>query len=291
MTVIYVDTLFLLNAVIDYLLLLAAARLAGEPLRRLRFGAGAVLGGAYAVGIFLPGMSFLGHPLCKVASAVLMMLTAYGRSRRLLRQGLIFLALTCAFGGGVVAIGLFGHQGLALGSRGVFYSSLDLKMVLLSASVCYVVLTLVFQRMGKHSSLSGELMTARLTLGERTAEFTALVDTGNTLTDPVSGRPVMVAEANSMEALFPGERCPGPEDLRDPAGAISRLGTGEWKGRFRLLPYRAVGVERGMLLAVRVDQVMLGGEKRGGLLVALSPTPVSDGGGYRALVGPLDGKD
>ena len=30
MTVIYVDTLFLLNAVIDYLLLLAAARLAGR---------------------------------------------------------------------------------------------------------------------------------------------------------------------------------------------------------------------------------------------------------------------
>ena len=30
MTVIYVDTLFLLNAVVDYLLLLAAARLGGD---------------------------------------------------------------------------------------------------------------------------------------------------------------------------------------------------------------------------------------------------------------------
>ena len=36
MTVIYLDTLFLLNALVDYLLLLAAARLAGEPLRRVR---------------------------------------------------------------------------------------------------------------------------------------------------------------------------------------------------------------------------------------------------------------
>ena len=59
MTVIYVDTLFLLNGIIDYLLLLAAARLAGEPLRRLRFGAAAALGGAYAVAIFLPGMASL----------------------------------------------------------------------------------------------------------------------------------------------------------------------------------------------------------------------------------------
>ena len=45
MTVIYVDTLFLLNAMVDYLLLLAAARLAGEPLTRLRFLLGALLGG------------------------------------------------------------------------------------------------------------------------------------------------------------------------------------------------------------------------------------------------------
>ena len=37
MTVIYVDTLFLLNTMVDYLLLLASARLAGEPLARLRF--------------------------------------------------------------------------------------------------------------------------------------------------------------------------------------------------------------------------------------------------------------
>ena len=45
MTVIYVDTLFLLNAIVDYLLLLGAARLAGEPLRRVGFLMGALLGG------------------------------------------------------------------------------------------------------------------------------------------------------------------------------------------------------------------------------------------------------
>ena len=36
MTVVYIDEVFLLNAVIDYLLLLSAAKLAGEPLYRGR---------------------------------------------------------------------------------------------------------------------------------------------------------------------------------------------------------------------------------------------------------------
>ena len=168
MTVIYVDTLFFLNTLVDYLLLLAAARLAGEPLRRWRFALGAALGGLYAVAIFLPGLGFLSHPLCRLASVVLMMLVSYGGSRRLLRQGVLFVALTFAFGGGVVAIGLMGGTGLSLG-KGVFYSALDLKVVLLSAAVCYGVLTLVFQRLARHSATSGELVNIKLYLGENTA--------------------------------------------------------------------------------------------------------------------------
>ncbi len=285
MTVIYVDTLFLLNAIVDYLLLLAAARLAGEPLCRWRFALGAALGGLYAVVIFLPGLSFLAHPLCRLASAVLMLVISYGKSRRLLRQGMLFVALTCAFGGGVVAIGLLGGTGLTLG-HGVFYSALDLKVVLLSAAVCYGVLTLVFQRLARHSG--GELVNARLKLADRSVSFTALVDTGNTLTDPVSGRPVMVAEGERAGPLFPREHRPGPGDLTDPAAALTRLGTGAWRGRFRLLPYRSVGVDRGLLLAVRVDGLELDGQGRGPALVALSPSPVSDGGGYQALIGLME---
>ena len=150
MTVIYVDTLFLLNATVDYLLLLAAARLAGEPLARLRFLLGAVLGGLYAVAIFLPGLSFLARPPCRLAAAVLMVLAAFWKSRRLLRQVVIFFALSCAFGGGVLAIGLLGGRGLAL-SNGVLYSGMDLKIVLLSAAGCYGALTLIFQRTGRHT--------------------------------------------------------------------------------------------------------------------------------------------
>ena len=52
----------------DYPLWTAAAKLAGEPLRRLRLAAGAALGGLYAAAIFFPGMGFLTHPLCKLGA-------------------------------------------------------------------------------------------------------------------------------------------------------------------------------------------------------------------------------
>ncbi len=283
MTVIYVDTLFLLNAGVDYLLLLSAARLAGEPLTRLRFALGGALGGLYAVALFLPGCSFLARPPCRLAAAVLMVLVAFSKSRRLLRQVVIFFALACAFGGGVLAVGLLGGRGLTL-SGGVLYSGMDLKIVLLSAAGCYGALTLAFQRAGRHAGLKGELRPVCLTLGERHTQLTALVDTGNTLTDPATGRPVLVAEAECLLELLPPEVRPGLADLEDPAGVLEGL-EAPWRRRFRLLPYRAVGVDRGLLLALRLDKVQVGEENRGPMLAALSPTPVSDGGSYRALLG------
>ena len=44
MKVIYIDSLFLLNFILDYLLLLAAGRICALPLRRLRYALGAALG-------------------------------------------------------------------------------------------------------------------------------------------------------------------------------------------------------------------------------------------------------
>ena len=40
-----------------------------------------------------------------------------------------------------------------------------------------------------------------------------------------------------------------------------------------------------MLLALRLDRVQVGTKDHGGILVALSPNRLSDGGGYSALIG------
>ena len=284
MTVVYIDALFLLNFVVDYLLLLCAGRLAGEVLHRGRLALGAALAGAYAAAVFLPGMGFLLHPLCKLAAAVLALLIGYGGSRRLLRVTLVFFAVSAAFAGGILALELLGGRGLTL-ENGVFSSAMDLRLILLSAAGCYVVITLLFQRSARHTAARQELVPAVLTLDGRRVALTALVDTGNTLTDPATGRPVMVAEGEKVAGLFPSGQAPDEADLRDPVAALERLSQAGFLGRCRRLPYQAVGVECGMLLSLRLDGARVGREDYGTLLVALSPNRLSDGGGYSALIG------
>lgn len=59
MDIIYIDRLFLLNLVLDYLIVLCSARLCGIKLRRARYAAAAVFGALYAVLSLLPGLAFL----------------------------------------------------------------------------------------------------------------------------------------------------------------------------------------------------------------------------------------
>lgn len=66
-TVVYLDRVLLLNLLVDYLLLLTTAQLAGIPLRRGRLALCAAVGALYAGAVFLPGLSWLSHPLCRTA--------------------------------------------------------------------------------------------------------------------------------------------------------------------------------------------------------------------------------
>jgi len=131
---------------------------------------------------------------------------------------------------------------------------------------------------GQHG---GELARLKLVFDTGAADLTALRDTGHTLTDPADNRPVVVADCRALASILPDWADPS-----DPVQSVERChATGSRQAR--LVPYRAVGVENGMLLALRAQQVTVDGRPMGRLLVALSPTAVDDGGGYQALIGGI----
>ena len=68
------------------------------------------------------------------------------------------------------------------------------------------------------------------------------------------------------------------------AALLLRLKTRDPALPARLLSYRSVGTQAGLLLCLRCEaQEGIGEQKR--CLAAFSPTPVSDGGSYHALIG------
>lgn len=283
MTVVYVDTLFLLNLTIDYLLLRLSARVCGQHIPTCRLALGALVGAGYALCAFLPKGGFLTEPLVKMTIGVLLALIAFGGRRRFLRLTVVFFACACALGGGVLMVSLLG-QGSLTYANGIPATGLDFKLLCLSAAGSYLVLSVGTRCLGRYSKLTQEILPVRLTLQGRTVYLDALVDTGNTLADPLSDARVLVAEWEAARPLFPAD-LPIEAALEAPTEQAAALAEAFGAERVRLIPYRSVGVSNGMLFAIRVDGAIINGKTEPRLLVALCPGKLSVHGNYTALIG------
>ena len=283
MTVVYVDSVFVLNTVMDYLVVLCTGRLAGIPLHRGRYLLAALVGGAYAVAVFLPGGAFLAETPAKIAAGVLLSVLAFGGEEKLLRLTLLLFAVSCGLAGCVLALGLLAGSEIPA-INGIFYTNIDARVLLIAAAAAYLVLNVVFRAAAKHG-IGGELLPVRVCIGGRVAELTALWDSGNGLRDPSGGRPVLVAAPGSLDSILPErvQKLLTPDLLRFPADLLEPVRQAAPGLRPRLLPYHAVGMPGGLLLTVRTDWTEIAGTRYPGLPAALSPTEL--GNGYKALWG------
>lgn len=282
MTVVYVDSVFVLNAAADYLLLLSTASLAGIPLRRVRYAVAALLGGGYAVAVFLSGMGFLETAPAKAAIGVLLALIAYGGEEKLLRLTLLLAVVSCGFAGCVLGLGLL-LGGIPV-VHGIFYTDVNTRVLAAAFGAGYLILHVVFRASARHG-VRGEYLPVRYCVQGKIGTLTALWDNGNSLRDPVSGQAVLVLAPGQLDALLPKELCSmlTAENLRHPADSLEPLQRVAPELRPRLLPYQAVGTAGGLLMAIYADWAEIGGVRYEKLPLALSPTTL--GNGYGALWG------
>lgn len=275
---VYGDMVLAVNTAVNFLLLLLGARLCGFPARRLRCLCGALLGGVYAVVTLLP-LGFLSTLPVQFLCFILMCFTAYGVRRKTLHTAAVTFLCSAALAGGAFLVTQLCGIGGVLVSGSVYYP-LGTRVLLLLAGAFYLAAALLAANALRHGK--GELYPVELSCGERTVRISALYDTGATLTDPISGYPVLILEApRGLELMGLNAK---NELLSDPAGALPLLAKKCPQGQFRLVPYRAVGVDGGMLVAM-VCMAKIGKCRKKKVLAALSPTAVSDGGGYEALIG------
>ena len=251
--VIYLDVVMLVNFLVDGLLLVAADRLCGFPVRMKRAALSAGIGAAYAGVCLLPGFRFLGNGIWRLVMLCCMGAVAFGLNRSAVKRSIIFALLSMALGG--IALGL--------GNGGA------LVLLVAAAGVCIVCFA------GFRGGLTKEYITVRLLYGGIIRELTALKDTGNSLTDPITGQPVLVVSSDIAGQMLGLSQA----QLLSP---IETLAESKIPG-LRLIPYRAVGNANGMMLAVKMDRVWVGNREIGNL-VAFAPQ-ILGAGEFQALAG------
>ena len=174
---VYADEAFLLNAAVDYLLLICGAKLGGGRLLRLRFALAAALGGLYAAAALSPRLAFLQALPMKLASLAAMLLLAYGIGRHTLRVGLLFLAAVCAFGGMALAAAQIFGTGVLVLPGGAYYAVSSAQRFVMAGSAISMRLRMIIRGLlPQMASMSG----LRLVMGMRASRISHTASTSFT---------------------------------------------------------------------------------------------------------------
>ena len=294
--VIYVDILFLINFALNYLLLLVTQKVCKHPSPSWRLALGAAAGGVYAVLMFLPQLSVFYSLVAKliVSAALIVLSFRISKWRELARLIIMFCAVSFMFAGAAFGLFYFTDIGSYVGaavSNGVFYINLPLKTLIISAVVSYVLIRIGYRIFAAQMRKSGSLFDMCITQSGKSARVFALMDTGNALSDPISGEPVIVVEHGSIAHILPEQVNALFEQYADDSIGIMEhiiLSDSAYDIAFRLIPFRSLGNESGMLLAFKPDRIWFADAPKDSsdALIGITRTPISAGQSYNALLNP-----
>lgn len=280
MRVIYLDTLFLLNAGLDGLLLAAANRLAGGKKRWRRILIASAFGAGYAAFAFLTASPLLVHPAVRLLAAFVMVWIAFNGEKRLIRILGVFFLLSCTLAGAVL---LMQHTGLGTFSNraGFPLTAGDGRLLLLCGAGEYLLVSTLSHHPGVGKA---ETVSVLLCCEGRKVLLKALVDSGNLLRDPITGENVLIADFIGIETLFPSCCRLNAQDFQRPDELFTLLSEVWDTSRLKLLPYHTVGTPQGLLLAVKTDWMEINGQLCPNRLAAITGMPLSAEGCYHGII-------
>lgn len=247
--VVYGDILFVENFITGAALIYISSAAAGKEFRGrrdiMRLAAGGAMCGLFSFVIFLPvrGAALM---VMEAAFAVLVCFEAAGR-KRILARTVSFVLTTYFAGGMIMALLVIWEQEGIYTAAGIYTG--DMKAPMAAVFFCAVVITTrqIIKTVSKIKFRHEHILDAEIYRQGRTIKVKALLDTGNDLREPISGRPVAVA---------------GEELWKE----IRRMGF-VTEERTAVIPYESIG-KRGVLEAVRVDGVKAGEKRMGACFIA-----------------------
>lgn len=205
-TVIYVDVLFLINFFMTVLILLVTSAFAQQRLKTWRLLLGGLLGGVYSLVILLDGLPFAVSALGKVLSAAAIILAAFSwqGAKQYFKNVLTFFISSMVLLGIIIALWfIFEPPGVVIQNESVYFD-VSTGTLLFSGIAAYGIACLAV-RIYQHAVSKKQIYVLSVTCSGKSAELTALADTGNKLREPFSGRSVIIAEKSRVFLLSRGQ--------------------------------------------------------------------------------------
>ena len=252
--IVYVDLFFLINFSMDFLCFFLTAKLLHHRLSVGRGLLGAAVGGLYAdIALFLR-MGMLGSILLDAAVCAVMCLVVFYQKKQCFRLPLyllVYIAASMTLGGVMTALFHWLNRSSAFGEIESEGDGISIWIFALLALVSGII-TLLGGRFFRSKS-SGREATITVYYEGNRVSFEAMVDSGNLLREPISGRPCIVVDTSVMKGVLPRELLLAAKGKE--LCAMERLSAPHQR-HVRLIPTRTASGQ-GMLLGVRPQRILV----------------------------------
>lgn len=286
---VYVDLLFVVNFSLNAWALWATARLSGTRRRKAGLSLASICGAIYAFGPLTPWSALFAHPLSKLLLALVMIFLTFRPQMASKMFNLLAWFLLICFATAGMTLGLYTFL-LDKNPQGAMLAWGDLPLWILG-----LALVVLYSTGGRFlGSIENRLVHVannaqlRAYIDGVEFELEALVDSGNQLVEPLTGRPVVVVALSAISHLLPPEIVALSCSNAIWEAKLDELATSEFVQRLHFVPFHAVANDSGVLLGVRVDHLDITCHGRTqqvkGITLAISPVGLSSTNDYQALV-------
>jgi len=286
----YVEDLFALNFMINTFLFYITARLTGRIITRSRLFAGGALAAVYSLIIFMPDAHLLYTWFGKLIVSFFLVWFTFRPSRpiEMLRlYGAFFLA-SFFLAGTIFALHFFGTTP-AIVRGGAFYIEPPRPgMLFAGVLITFLLIAGVWHFSEKQRERSRLRHRLVIKDGDKDVTLWALVDTGNSLREPVTGKPLSIVNYSAVKSMLPGVLQEAFDRGENPVEALLCLDH-ITAGRFGIAPYRSLE-NAGMLITFRPEEAFLHGDDTvrtlAGLRFAITSKPLSLDNDVEVLLHP-----
>ncbi len=295
--VVYIDVLFVVNLIINYILLWTTGYLSKIRISHVRLLVGAVVGAIYAVIMFFPNFQIYYTMIAKFLFSIFLVALAYNiaKIKEFIKVLGVFYIVSFTFGGAALGLFYFTDAGVYVGallSNGVIYFNLPWKILLSSSVVAYMIIRITWHFIQTRINKKNLQIPLSIMFDNKSICIKALIDTGNALYDPISKFPVIIVEFQAIKDLLPKEiqeifhKC----SENDLTLITSIMSNSDWISRFRLIPFSSLGKENGLLIGFKPDEIEVveGSTKRDlqNIIVGIYNKKLSKDETYKALLHP-----
>ena len=200
---VYVDIVFILNFIIDFLLLLSVSYILKRNVSIKRIFFGALTGGISIFLLFL-NLNNIELFIYKVVISIIMILTTFSyKNFKYFINNFIYLYLCSVVLGG--ALYLIKDE-ISLKNKGLIFINSNLKLNLLIVIVLIpIILFFYIKQLKKLKNNYNNYYSVELFYNNKRLMFNAFLDTGNKLKDQYKKRPIILVNTDKLN--FSYEKC------------------------------------------------------------------------------------